>query len=171
MGVAYAIVAYAAKVLKELHESQVIAGKGAGTMCAYFLPEQVTDFTQCREAVGLSCGARPRRRHEPRRSRRYGQGDCRPPRNHRYRSSQRKAPARKPHLCQCYTIYRGTPWQRIPVRIGEEGDDCAVECFEVWKCEAGVAGGEGGGRQGVEGVVEEGTFEAEDLHGALGSRY
>ena len=34
MGVAYGILAYAAKVLKELHESQVIAGKGAGTMCA-----------------------------------------------------------------------------------------------------------------------------------------
>ena len=28
---ANAILAYAAKVLKELHESQVVAGKGAGT--------------------------------------------------------------------------------------------------------------------------------------------
>lgn len=28
---AYATLAYAAKTLKELHESQVIAGKGAGT--------------------------------------------------------------------------------------------------------------------------------------------
>ena len=27
---AYAVLAYAAKALKELHESQVIAGKGAG---------------------------------------------------------------------------------------------------------------------------------------------
>ena len=65
MGVAYAILAYAAKVLKELHESQVIAGKGAGTMCARFHPEQVTDFTQCRKAVGLSRCPRPERRHEP----------------------------------------------------------------------------------------------------------
>ena len=32
MGIANAILAYAAKVLKELHESQVVAGKGAGTM-------------------------------------------------------------------------------------------------------------------------------------------
>ena len=32
---AYAILAYAAKVLKELHESQVVAGKGAGTMSAH----------------------------------------------------------------------------------------------------------------------------------------
>lgn len=29
-----AMLAYAAKVLKELHESQVIAGKGAGTVAA-----------------------------------------------------------------------------------------------------------------------------------------
>lgn len=31
---AYTILAYAAKVLKELHESQVIAGKGAGIKAA-----------------------------------------------------------------------------------------------------------------------------------------
>lgn len=31
---AYAVLAYAAKVLKELHESQVVAGKGAGTRAA-----------------------------------------------------------------------------------------------------------------------------------------
>lgn len=34
MSVAHDILAYAAKVLKELHESQVIAGKGAGTTVA-----------------------------------------------------------------------------------------------------------------------------------------
>lgn len=31
---AYAILAYAAKVLKELHESQMVSGKGAGTIAA-----------------------------------------------------------------------------------------------------------------------------------------
>ena len=31
MEMAYATLAYAAKVLKELHESQVVAGKGAGS--------------------------------------------------------------------------------------------------------------------------------------------
>lgn len=34
MGMAYNLLAYAAKVLKELHESQVIAGKGAGIKAA-----------------------------------------------------------------------------------------------------------------------------------------
>lgn len=82
---AYAILAYAAKVLKELHESQVVAGKGAGTIAAQSHLKQVTDFTNCREAVGLSCSPRPRRRREPRGPRSYGQADRRPPRDHRYR--------------------------------------------------------------------------------------
>lgn len=34
MGMAYTTLAYAAKVLKELYESQVIAGKGAGIKAA-----------------------------------------------------------------------------------------------------------------------------------------
>ena len=59
MGMAYTILAYAAKVLKELHESQVIAGKGAGIKAVKIHIEQVTESMKCREAVGLSCYSRP----------------------------------------------------------------------------------------------------------------
>ena len=82
MRIAYVILlAYAAKVLKELHESQVVGGKGAGTIAAqtHLQLKQVTNFRKCREAVGLSCSPRPQRRHEPRRPRRYGQRNRRPP--------------------------------------------------------------------------------------------
>lgn len=171
MGMAYAILAYAAKVLKELHESQVVAGKGAGTIAAQTHLKQAVNFTKCRKAVGLSCYPRPRRRHESRRPRNYGQGNRRPPCNHRYRQSQRKAHASKSRLRQRYTLYRGTPQQCVAARIGEEGDNCTAGSFEVRQCEAGVARGEGGGGQGVEGVVEEGEFKEEDLHGALGHQY
>lgn len=43
MGVAYAILAYAAKVLKELHESQVVAGKGAGKQWVYHAVQDPDD--------------------------------------------------------------------------------------------------------------------------------
>ena len=56
---AYATLAYAAKVLKELHESQMIAGKGAGTIASQTHLWQGTNCTQRREAVGLSCCSRP----------------------------------------------------------------------------------------------------------------
>ena len=47
MGVAHAVSAYAAKVLRELHESQVVAGKGAGTDRLPGLSgKQVTNFTK-----------------------------------------------------------------------------------------------------------------------------
>lgn len=56
---AHDLLAYAAKVLKELHESQVIAGKGAGTIAAKAYPKESTNYMECREAVGLPCCPRP----------------------------------------------------------------------------------------------------------------
>ena len=79
MRIVYAILAYAAKALKELHESQVIAGKGAGTLAAQTDLNKVTNSADCREAVGLSCHPRPQRRDESRRPRSYGQGNRRAP--------------------------------------------------------------------------------------------
>ena len=149
----------------------MVAGKGAGTIAAQTHFRQVTNFTKCREAVGLSCSPRPQRRLESRGPRSSGQGNRRPPRDRSYRQSQRKAPASKPHLRQCYALHGRTPQQRLPARVGEEGDTGAAGSVEVWECETGVAGGEGGGGQGVEGVVEESELEEEDLHGALGNQY
>ena len=56
---AHDILAYAAKVLKELHESQVIAGKGAGTIVAQAHLKESTNCMKCREAMGLPCCPRP----------------------------------------------------------------------------------------------------------------
>ena len=56
---AHNILAYAAKVLKELHESQVIAGKGAGTIVAQAHPKELLIVLNYREAVGLPCCPRP----------------------------------------------------------------------------------------------------------------
>lgn len=121
--------------------------------------------------MGLPCRPRSRRRHESRRYCCYGQGHHRAPRNHSYRSSQRKAPTGKPHLRQCDAFHGRTPQQRLLAWVGEEGDTRAAGPFEVRECEAGVAGGEGGGGKDVEGVVEEGELEEENLHGAVGNQY
>ena len=51
--------AYAAKALKELHESQVIAGKGAGRSAGRTHLNKVIKCAKRREAVGLSCHPRP----------------------------------------------------------------------------------------------------------------
>ena len=56
---AYAVPAYATKALKELHESQVIAGKGAGRSAGRTHLNKITKLGKRREAVGLPCHPGP----------------------------------------------------------------------------------------------------------------
>lgn len=50
---AYAILAYAAKVLKELHESQVVAGKGAGKQWVYHAVQDPDDAMSLEDIAAM----------------------------------------------------------------------------------------------------------------------